>query len=211
MAAENNSGELTGTERDEQAAARPHAMAQRLGQAVGERPIERDRQADVAVLVRTVGHRNVQDNRGARGSGRYDEIDVRLEAGYAPPIQSPHAGMGAGIAAPDRAAVAGAGGNRGGPGIAGIRSGMLSLPGKSAGGRRAQSPVHVDVRLRQRLCGAQAEYPRRALRTRRSADRGGRAGNLPGGVLLAETQPDDREYGARRSAEGRRRLGGAVS
>ena len=56
VAAQDHAGQLARPERHHQPAARPHAVAQRLRQRVGERLIERHRQADVAVKIGSLGH-----------------------------------------------------------------------------------------------------------------------------------------------------------
>ena len=56
-----------------------------------------------------------------------------------PPLQPAHRRVGLGVAAPHAAPLAGAGGKDGAGAAAGLRSGVLSLPGQRAGGRRAQS------------------------------------------------------------------------
>ena len=56
MAAQNHAGQLARPERHHEAAARLDAVAQGLGQRVGERLVERHRQADVAVQERPLGH-----------------------------------------------------------------------------------------------------------------------------------------------------------
>ncbi len=56
MAAQNHAGEFARAERNHQAAARPHAMAQRFRQRVSEKLIERHGQTDVAIEARSFGH-----------------------------------------------------------------------------------------------------------------------------------------------------------
>ena len=56
VAAQDHAGQLARAERHHDAAARLHAVPQRLRQRVGEWLVERHRQADVAIEVRSLGH-----------------------------------------------------------------------------------------------------------------------------------------------------------
>src|SRR5215467_7450989 len=58
MATEDHACELAGSERHHYTAPLAHAMLQRRRQRIGERLIKRHRQADVAVLERSIGHGN---------------------------------------------------------------------------------------------------------------------------------------------------------
>src|ERR1039457_1195798 len=137
-------------------------------------------------------------------------LDVRLETGSPSALQPADPRMGAGLAASHSEALARAGRDqRPGP-PARVRSRLLSLSGQCPGGRSAQSPLHLDLRVRQRFRGAEAGNAAGAIRERGTADSRVRAGPLPGGLLLSATQLDHRQHAAARPAEGRGYLGGAV-
>src|ERR1039457_5156451 len=137
-------------------------------------------------------------------------LDVRLETGSPSAVQPADPRMGARLAASHPEALARAGGKRQRPKAAGVRSRLLSVPGQYPRGRSAQSPLHLDVRIRQRFRRAETGHAAGAIRERGTADSRVRAGPLPGGLLLSATQLDHRQHGAAGPAEGRGYVGRAV-
>ena len=87
---------------------------------------------------------------------------------------------------------------------------MLLVPGKCARGRIAESRLHGDVRLRQRLSRHAAECfsarggPGRVDRCQRGER------DLPRGVFFSSPRPDDTAHEAGRSAAGRRSVDAAA-
>src|ERR1035441_5960586 len=88
------------------------------------------------------------------------EGHARLETGSSPAVESADARMGAGIAPPHRPPLAGASGRERHLAAAGIRPAMLSLSGQCSREWRAESGVHLDVRVRlgNVFCAGRTKY-----------------------------------------------------
>ncbi len=96
------------------------------------------------------------DGVGASRSMRREprRADDAVRGDFAPPPQCADARMGAGVAAPHAAALAGADRAGGAARRASLRSRLLSVPRQSARARRRQPRLPAHLRLRQRLPGA---------------------------------------------------------
>ena len=82
VAAQDDAGEFAGAEGDEDAAAGLDAVAEGIGQRVGERLVQGDGQADVAVEIRSLGHGISRIQGGAElrsdGQARRPTLPVKL-------------------------------------------------------------------------------------------------------------------------------------
>src|SRR6266545_7239643 len=118
---------------------------------------------------------------------------VQPEQPSTPPLQPAESRVGAGLAASDAAALAGAGRADSARAAAGLPPDMLPLPRQRARRRRAQPQLRAHLCVYQRLRRAAAQYPGRRVhsRCRRHIGRDAappcreRAWHLARGLLLA--------------------------